>query len=97
LSASGNALRVALHYTDRFTSFIGLHKQAKRTTPEIFGLFKLSLLLYITFNDAIPETEWVGLNFQQITMSRQREFKIVKSNNLAVALNILCNGLHEIN
>jgi ABC-type polysaccharide transport system permease subunit len=63
----------------------------------MFGHYKLSLLLYRTFNDAIPETEWVGLNFQQITMSRQREFKIVKNNNLVVGLNILCNRFHEIN
>ncbi len=54
-------------------------------------------MLYRTSNEAIPKTEWVGLNFQQITMSRQREFKIVKSNNLAVGLYILCNRFHEIN
>jgi hypothetical protein len=52
----------------------------------MFELYKLSLMLYKTFNEAIPKTEWVGLNFQQITMSRQREFKIVKSNNLVVRL-----------
>ena len=86
----GNALHVALHYPDQFTSFIELNKQAKRATPEM-------LMLHITFNEAIPETEWVGLNFQQITMSRQREFKIVNSNNLVVGLNILCNKFYEIN
>jgi hypothetical protein len=30
-------------------------------------------------------------------MSRQRELKISKSNNLVVGLNILCNRFHEIN
>jgi hypothetical protein len=30
-------------------------------------------------------------------MSRQREIKIVKSYNLVVGLNILCNRFHEIN
>jgi hypothetical protein len=63
----------------------------------MFGHYKLSLLLYRAFNDAIPETKWVGLNFQQITMSRLRELKIVKTNNLVVGLNILCNRFHEIN
>ena len=86
-----------MRYSDRFTSFIELHKEAKRATPEMFGLYKLSLMLYRTFNEAIPETEWVGLNFRQITMSRQREFKTVKSNNLVVGLNILCNRFIEIN
>jgi hypothetical protein len=63
----------------------------------MIGRYKLSLLLYRTFNDAIPETEWVGMNFQQITMSRQSEFKIVKTNKHKVGLNILCNRFHEIN
>jgi hypothetical protein len=53
------ALRVAFHYTNQYISFIELHKQANRATPEMFGRYKLSLLLYRTFNDAIPETEWV--------------------------------------
>jgi hypothetical protein len=97
LPASENALPVALHYPDQFPSFTELHKRANRAAPEMFGHYKLSLMLYRTFNDSILETEWVGLNFQQIMMSRQREFKIVKTNKLVVGLNMLCNRFHEIN
>ena len=97
LSASGNALRVAFHYPSQYIGFMELHKRADRATPEMFGRYRLSLLLYRTFNDAIPETEWVEMNFQQIVMSRQTVFKIVKTNINKVGLNILCNRLHEIN
>jgi ABC-type polysaccharide transport system permease subunit len=74
-----------------------LHKRRNRATPEMFGRYRLSLLLYRTFNESISETEWIGMNFQQIIMSRQTEFKIVKTNILKVGLNILCNRFHEIN
>jgi hypothetical protein len=44
------------------TLTLDLNKQAKRATAEIICLYKLSLLLYKTCNEAIPETEWIGLN-----------------------------------
>jgi hypothetical protein len=50
----------------------------KRATHERFSLCKLSIILHKTFNEAIPETEWIGLNFEQVNMSGQCHFKIVK-------------------
>jgi hypothetical protein len=65
--------------TDPLISFIELHKGVKRATPEMFSLYKLSIILHKTFNEAIPETEWIGLNFEQVNMSRQQDF-IIKKN-----------------
>jgi hypothetical protein len=44
----------------------------------MFSVWKLSNVMYKTFNEAIPETDWISLNFEQVNMSRQRVFKIVK-------------------
>ena len=97
LSASANAIRVALHYPDPFISFIDLHKMVKRATPEMFSLYKLSITLYKTFNDAIPEIEWMGLNLDQVNMSRQSNFRILKNNRLLIGRNILCNRFYDLN
>jgi hypothetical protein len=56
-SVLANAIQVGLHYPDPFKSFIELHKQVKTAIPEMFGLNKLFLLLYKTFNEAFTETE----------------------------------------
>jgi hypothetical protein len=43
----------------------------------MFSIYKLSITLRKTFNEAIPEIEWIGLNFEQVNMSRQQDFRIV--------------------
>ena len=70
---------------------------AYRATPEIMCVNKLSLLLFKTYNERLPEGEWIDLNFKQIMMSPQQIFKIMKENNLLVGLNVLCNRLHDLN
>ena len=97
LSASGNALRVAMHYPSKFISFSDLHKMANRATPDMYKTYRLSLLLYRTFSEKLPEVEWIDLNFKQINMSRQEQFKINKNNRFQVGLNIICNRLHDLN
>jgi hypothetical protein len=66
MTASAKALRVALHFPDPMISYANLHKMANRATPEMFLKNKMSLLLYRTFNNEIPETGWLSLNFDQI-------------------------------
>jgi hypothetical protein len=44
-------------------------KMANRVTTEMFLKYKMSLLLYHTFNDEIPETDWLSLNLKQIIIS----------------------------
>ncbi len=97
LSASGRALRVAMHYPDPSISFIQLHRAARRATPVMFGKYRLAIQLYKTFNNRLPETEWLYLNYVQTNTTRQVEFNVVRSNNLLVGLNILSNKFHELN
>jgi hypothetical protein len=61
---------VKLHYPDPFTSFIDLQKEVKRTTPEMFNLYKLCITLHKTFNGALPESEWIGLNIEQTWLDK---------------------------
>jgi hypothetical protein len=42
-------------------SYMDLHKIAKRATPEMFCKYKTALLLYIVFNDKVPQKEWFQL------------------------------------
>jgi hypothetical protein len=55
---------------------------AKRATPEMFRMFKLCLLLYHTFNEQIPENDWLSLNFDQANTSRQTNFNIRKKQSI---------------
>ena len=95
--ASSKALRVALHYPDQSISYMELHKISNRATPLMFAKFKLALLLYKTFNEAIPINEWVTLNFNQINTSRQLTFKCEASNKYVVGKNVPSNRFSELN
>ena len=97
LSASARAIRVAYHYPDINISFLNLHSMAKRATPEKFRQYKLALQLYRTFNERIPENDWLTLNFYQSYNSRQKMFNVRKCNHLMVGMNILNNRFHELN
>ena len=72
-------------------------KMAKRAKPEMFRMYKLCILLYRTFNEQIPENDWLSLNFEQANTSRQTNFNIRKNNQLMVGMNILNNRFHELN
>jgi hypothetical protein len=78
-------------------SYASLHKMAHRATPEMFLKYKMSLLLYRTFNNEIPETDWLSLNFEQIITSRQSVFLTRKTNNYDDGLNISSNKFCVLN
>jgi hypothetical protein len=59
--------------------------------------YKLAILLIKTFNEEIPERNWLSLNFDQIKTNRQNEFRVRKIKNLIVGLNILNNCYHNLN
>ena len=80
LTASARALKLAIHYRDPLISFKNLHVNTKRAPPDMYCDYKLSLLLYKTFNLCQPESEWTELNFCQTLMSRQSCFHVNKSN-----------------
>ena len=83
--------------TNPMQSFINIHKECNRATPERMSLYKHALLLYKLYNTNLPEMDWIALNFQQINATRQTTFKIVKSNNYKVGNNIITNRLHSLN
>jgi hypothetical protein len=47
---------------------------ANRATPKMYDLYKLSLLLYKTYNHQIPIKEWIQLNINQYFASQQTNF-----------------------
>ncbi len=95
--ASSNALKVCLHYPRTQYSYFDLHRITKRATPDMICKYKLALSLYKTFNDQLPFNEWVHLNFNQISTSRQLTFITLKNNNKKVGLNSLANRYHSLN
>ena len=97
MSASGNALRMCWHYRKNEESFVNLHQISNRATPEQMSKYKLALALYRTFNNQLPVNEWLHLNNQIVTMTRQTSFSTRKINNYRIGLNILVNRFHELN
>ena len=95
--ASANALKLANHYRDPMISYINLHKKLNRATPAMYCDYKLALMLYKTYNESLPESEWLELNYSQTLMSRQHLFHINKTNHSLVGLNNLSNRFHMIN
>ena len=70
---------------------------ANRAAPEMFPRYKMSLLLYSTFNNEIPETNWLSLNFDQIIPSRQSVFITSRNNNYNVGINVSSNKFCVLN
>jgi hypothetical protein len=97
LSTSSKALKMAIHYRDPLISNNNVHLITKRATPEMYSSYKLSLLLYKTFNYCIPLDEWSHLNFEQTFGTRQEKFHVNLNNNLRVGMNALCNRFHFLN
>jgi hypothetical protein len=95
--ASAGALKMCLHYDDPYVSFNEIHETTKRATPEMLCKYKLSFLLYKTFNEKVPEDEWLHLNDNIILTSRQTKFKCFKNNSLRIGLNCLANRFHHLN
>ena len=58
LSASAKASSLGLHYSDQNISYIHLHKMATRATPARIDRYRISLQLYKTLYNMIPDNEW---------------------------------------
>ena len=97
LTASSNALKLALHYPRRLISFHNLHSITKRATPCMFSKYKLALQLHKIYNNHTPHEEWVHLNFDQVLSSRQTNFIVNRSSKHTVGMNAMTNRLHSLN
>ena len=65
LSASALPLKLCTYNYDRNTSFLTLHKQLKRSTPNQIMLYKHALLLHKTYIDKSNSPEWPDLFLNQ--------------------------------
>ena len=97
LSASAKALKVGLKFFNNEMSFVNIHRMGKRATPNELMLYKLALCLYKLYNQDFNSIEFASLNFNQVIMRRQVNFKIVKSNTNKIGINCLSNRLHWLN
>ena len=97
LSASANALKSCVPLQNRFVSFEAIHKQCNQFTPSQTAYFKLSILLFKTYNDQNHNKNWIDLANQIIITRRQTKFKTYKSNNYKIGLNILINRFYCLN
>ena len=88
---------MCLHYPKLMYSYYDLHKMTKRATTNMICTYKLALSLYKTFNERLPYSEWLQLNFNQVSTSRQIMFLTHKQNNLKIGLNCLSNRYHHLN
>ena len=97
MSASANALKLSQPVTNQMQSYVDVHKECKRAQPEQMMLYKHAIILHKLYNENSPEMDWLALNFQQTTTSRQTNFCIVKNNNFRIGNNILTNRISILN
>jgi hypothetical protein len=93
LAALANAIRSCLDYPTPYISYETIHRNFKKSTPEQMSLYRISLLLYKSFNMNISTLDWAKLNFQSIYTSRQTNFDAHRLSNYKIGNNILTNKL----
>jgi hypothetical protein len=96
LAASAKALKLALHNSKSSIRYFNLQK-TNIAILEIYCMYKLSLVLYKTFNDRIPLDKFVHLNFDNQMASRQYYFCKNRNNKLIVGLYALSNRFVSLN
>ena len=97
LSASGNALKLCTPYCFQDISFITLHCQNCRATPDQMLKYKLLIQLYKTFNTQQPPLEWAALNDSICTGRRQILFETLDVSSTKVGKSLLSNRFKVLN
>jgi hypothetical protein len=97
LSASANALKCSQRKPDPMESFLNIHLEAKRATPEKVMIYKHAILLHKLYNTQCPNLEWVDLHFKQTFNPRYSFFSTLKDTNYKVGDNILTARLSVLN
>ena len=93
LSISTQALRiVADDFYHTFNS-TDLHVMLSRFNPKQMSIYVSLLNLYRCFNNRIPETIWIDLQFKFLPLTRTNKFLIPPTNKLRVGTNLLSNRL----
>ena len=98
LSISANALRTCLRFENFDVSFINIHKNCKKCTPEQIMLFNHATQLHkIVNNDDFPSTiEHTMITDQIICTGRQLRFKLFKNNATKIGMNTSANKMYCI-
>ena len=68
-----------------------------RAMPEAIMNYKYAIQLFKIYNNSKFNSGWMLMNFNQFFTSRQTTFKVFKSNNSKVGLNLLTNRLSILN
>ena len=97
MTASALAINICRVPTDELISYVRLHQRFKFPTPDNMIMYKSAILLFKLFNHQEPSTEWIPLNNQIITGTRQSLFEIIRTNNHKIGNNILVNRLAALN
>ena len=97
MSSSAKALKCTMYYPDPNISFEEIHEMSDRATPEMFTLYKNSLLLHKLYNKNTVEIEWISLNLQHQFSVRGDMFKVTKTNKRKVGNNIMVNRMSTLN
>ena len=97
LSASALALSICRKYNEEPTSYLKMHLKYLQPTPDNMVLYKSAMQLFKLFNTHEPKVEWIHLNFQIITGSRQSTFEVIRAFNYKIGNNILTNKLAVLN
>ena len=82
---------------DPMESFINVHKNCKRSTPNQIMLYKHSTLLHKIFNSHTPPMGFIQLNFNQTNTSRETLFNSLKSTHSKIGNNLLSSRLTILN
>jgi hypothetical protein len=91
-AASAYAIKLSLHYPPVLHSYHDLTKLPTKAMPKIYSYYKLSMLLYKTFNNEYHSSEWIHLNCVLTITSRQSTFMSCRYNKNRVGLNCLTNS-----
>ena len=98
IAVSSLVFRSCLNTPDHDLSFINLHKQNKKCTPDQIMLFQLSLNALKTFNEnlAVPSMKLVRLLDQVICPRRQTLYEVFRNNRFKIGMNSNDNKFFHI-
>ena len=97
LSASALPLKLCTLTFDRNTSFISLHKQLKRATPDQMMIYKHALLLHKTYNVESKSSEWLDLFMNQTFNNRILHANFLILSNFKIGKNLQSNRFPLLN
>ena len=98
LTVSSLALRTCINFPSRDVSFINLHKQCQKSTPEQFMMYQLSINAYKSINEnvEVPTLELVRLLDQIIFPRRQTLLDTLRNNRFKIGMNTNANKVYHI-